>query len=256
MGVASSCRRCPQGVWTVGTSHCSQKQPFARPDTSAVRHTGSCNSETDLLHDHCEPTGNTQIVTRHTAVTCFAQPPVIQWPVRRSRHTQGETFQALKHSRALRWFLWARDVSSIPDQYSCSGSQSNGLTHHIIWGWPEIHSWPGRLILITLESWLEDGCVGSFLEQEKWSLPQEWDPAVQAAPMVDYACPMCWLPAHTHVRRLQVLQSKCLRLLTGAPWYIGSRQIHEDLWVPFFAEHIRAGTTKFLLKLSRLWGTP
>ena len=45
-----------------------------------------------------------------------------------------------------------------------------------------------------------------------------------------------------HVRRLQVLQSKCLRLVTGAPWYLSSRQIHEDLGVPFLAEHIRALT--------------
>jgi len=36
-------------------------------------------------------------------------------------------------------------------------------------------------------------------------------------PMMDYACP-AWRPAaRTHVRRLQVLQSKCLRLATGAP---------------------------------------
>jgi len=71
--------------------------------------------------------------------------------------------------------------------------------------------------------------VGGSFPEQKWSLPQEWDPAVQAAVMMDYACPMWRLPAHTHVRRLQIFQSKCLRLLTGAPWYIGSRQIHEDL---------------------------
>jgi len=38
-------------------------------------------------------------------------------------------------------------------------------------------------------------------------------------PMMDYACP-AWSAARTHVRRLQVLQSKCLRLATGAPWYV------------------------------------
>jgi hypothetical protein len=36
-------------------------------------------------------------------------------------------------------------------------------------------------------------------------------------PMMDYAC-LAWRSAtHTHVRRLQMLQSKCLRLSTGAP---------------------------------------
>ena len=34
-------------------------------------------------------------------------------------------------------------------------------------------------------------------------------------PMMDYACPAWRTAARSHVRRLQVLQSKCLRLATG-----------------------------------------
>ena len=37
-------------------------------------------------------------------------------------------------------------------------------------------------------------------------------------PMIDYACPAWRSAARTHVRRLQVLQSKCLRLAAGALW--------------------------------------
>ena len=37
-----------------------------------------------------------------------------------------------------------------------------------------------------------------------------------------------------------MLQFKCLRLAIGAPWYVSNRQIHEDLGVLFFADHIRA----------------
>ena len=37
-----------------------------------------------------------------------------------------------------------------------------------------------------------------------------------------------------------MLQSKCLRLATGATWYVSNRQIQEDLGVPLFADHIRA----------------
>ena len=44
---------------------------------------------------------------------------------------------------------------------------------------------------------------------------------------------------------LQVLQSKCLRLATGAPWYVSNRQIHEDLCVPLFLDHIMAVTASF-----------
>jgi len=36
-------------------------------------------------------------------------------------------------------------------------------------------------------------------------------------PMMDYACPARRSAARTHVRRLQMLQSKSLRLATGAP---------------------------------------
>jgi len=50
-------------------------------------------------------------------------------------------------------------------------------------------------------------------------------------PMMDYECPAWRSAVRSHVRRLQVLQSKCLRLPTGAPWYVRTRQIHEDLGV-------------------------
>jgi len=42
-----------------------------------------------------------------------------------------------------------------------------------------------------------------------------------------------------------VLQYKCLRLATSAPWYVSNRQIHEDLSVPLFADHITALTESF-----------
>ena len=48
----------------------------------------------------------------------------------------------------------------------------------------------------------------------------------------------------------QVLQSKCLRLVTGAPWYLSNRQILEDLGVPLLADHIRALTESFDSKLA------
>jgi hypothetical protein len=60
------------------------------------------------------------------------------------------------------------------------------------------------------------------------------------SPLMDYACPAWRSVARTHARRLQAWQSKCLRLTTGSPWYVSNRQIHEDLGVPLFADHIRA----------------
>jgi len=67
---------------------------------------------------------------------------------------------------------------------------------------------------------------------------------------MDYACPGWSSATLSHVRRLQVFQSKCLRLATGAPWYVSNRQIHEDLGVPLFADQIRALTDSFDSKLA------
>jgi hypothetical protein len=69
-------------------------------------------------------------------------------------------------------------------------------------------------------------------------------------PMIDYACPAWRTAACSHVQKMQVLQSKCLRLATGAPWYVSNRQIHEDLGVPLFADHVRALTASFDSKLA------
>jgi hypothetical protein len=68
-------------------------------------------------------------------------------------------------------------------------------------------------------------------------------------PMMDYACPVWRSAARSHIRKLQVLQSKCLRIATGAPRYISNRQIHEDLGVSLFADQIRALTESFDSKL-------
>jgi len=69
-------------------------------------------------------------------------------------------------------------------------------------------------------------------------------------PMMDYACTAWRSAARSQVRRLHVLQSKCLRPATGAPWYVINRQIHEDLGVPLFSDHIRALTASFDSKLA------
>jgi hypothetical protein len=69
-------------------------------------------------------------------------------------------------------------------------------------------------------------------------------------PTMDYACPAWRSAARSHVRRLHVLKSKCLRLAAGAPWYVRNRQIHEGLGVPLFADHIRALTERFDSKLA------
>lgn len=69
-------------------------------------------------------------------------------------------------------------------------------------------------------------------------------------PMMDYACPIWRSAADICVRKLHVLQSKCLRIAAISPWYIGYRQIHEDLGVAFFANYIKAVTERFSSNLA------
>jgi hypothetical protein len=67
--------------------------------------------------------------------------------------------------------------------------------------------------------------------------------------MMDYTCPIWRSAAHTHINKLQMLQSKCLRIATNAHWYVGNKHINEDLEIPFFADH-RALNESFDPKLA------
>ena len=69
-------------------------------------------------------------------------------------------------------------------------------------------------------------------------------------PMMGYACQAWRSAASTHVRKIQVIQSKCLRIATGAPLYVSNRQIHDDLGVLLFADNIRALTMSFDSKVA------
>jgi hypothetical protein len=69
-------------------------------------------------------------------------------------------------------------------------------------------------------------------------------------PVMDYACAVWRSAAHSHIQKLRVLQSKCLRIATISPWYIGNKQIHDDLGVPYFSDHIRHLTERFDSKLA------
>jgi hypothetical protein len=51
-------------------------------------------------------------------------------------------------------------------------------------------------------------------------------------PVMDSACPVWTSAARSHIKKLQVLQSKCLRIATSSPWYTGNRQNHDDFESP------------------------
>jgi hypothetical protein len=68
--------------------------------------------------------------------------------------------------------------------------------------------------------------------------------------VMDFTFPAWRSAAPTNVRKLQVLQSKCICFVTVALWHLSNRQIDEDLGVPLFADHIRALSGIFDSKLA------
>jgi hypothetical protein len=69
-------------------------------------------------------------------------------------------------------------------------------------------------------------------------------------PKMDYACPIWRSAASSHFKKLQVLQYKCLRIARTNFGTLLTGKIHEELGIPFFADHIRALTESFDSKLT------
>jgi hypothetical protein len=60
--------------------------------------------------------------------------------------------------------------------------------------------------------------------------------------MIEYACAIWSSATGSHVRKLHVLQSKRLLIATNAPLNVSNTQIHKNVRLPFFTDHIRALT--------------
>lgn len=58
----------------------------------------------------------------------------------------------------------------------------------------------------------------------------------------------CAKPTNTKI--IQRLQSKILRMILNAPWYVSNKTIHDDLGIPFVEEEIHRLATNYIRKLS------
>ncbi|PNF30905.1 hypothetical protein B7P43_G03641 [Cryptotermes secundus] len=58
----------------------------------------------------------------------------------------------------------------------------------------------------------------------------------------------CARPSNTKI--LQTFQSKTLRRITGAPWYVTNRTTHNDLNIPFITEEIRKHATRHRTRIT------
>jgi hypothetical protein len=53
----------------------------------------------------------------------------------------------------------------------------------------------------------------------------------------------CSKPSYTKI--LQSFQSKTLRMISGAPWYVSNQTLHEDLKIPLIQDMIKCNINKY-----------
>jgi hypothetical protein len=139
--------------------------------------------------------------------------------------------------------LFAKTVgaSRNPDQYSSSGSQSNGSMTPVILGWILINGSPGRNKFLTWDKAAQrTGTLGPLLNRRNGLSIRNGVLLYKQlnCPMMDYGCPVWRSAARSHIKKLQVMQSKCLCIATNTPWYICDRKIHDDFKIPYLSDHI------------------
>lgn len=69
-------------------------------------------------------------------------------------------------------------------------------------------------------------------------------------PVWTYGLQLWGTTSNSNVEILQRYQSKTLRIIANAPWYMTNRQIHRDLNVPFIRDDINKFSTRYLDRLS------
>nr|CAD7424542.1 unnamed protein product [Timema monikensis] len=68
-------------------------------------------------------------------------------------------------------------------------------------------------------------------------------------PIINYACHAWGHLADTYMRRMQVFQSVCLRIILGVPWYVRNETLHRDLDMPTIKDHFRGLAQSFYSRL-------
>lgn len=73
-------------------------------------------------------------------------------------------------------------------------------------------------------------------------------------PLILYAAPVWGQCATTHIHKMQVLQSKVLRVISNAPWFVRNDALHTDFKIPTIKNYIRELSVSFFNKLSKASG--
>jgi hypothetical protein len=154
------------------------------------------------------------------------------------------TLSPSTYQRTRRCFSPAGASGSLV-QFCCSRSQSLRVDTARIW-WVTLEKrlpWSSHIDQVRKKAVQKLEVLGSILNRRGLSIRNGVLLYRQLIrPIIDYACSIWRSPGRSHITKLQVLQSKCLRIATGDPWYNSNSQIREDLGVAFFADHIKALT--------------
>uniref|UniRef100_A0A170VBI3 Reverse transcriptase n=1 Tax=Triatoma infestans TaxID=30076 RepID=A0A170VBI3_TRIIF len=71
------------------------------------------------------------------------------------------------------------------------------------------------------------------------------------APIWTYGLELYGSAKRSNINRLQTLQSKILRRIVNAPFYVSNLTIHKDLKIPFISELTKTRYNKFTTKLNQ-----
>lgn len=73
-------------------------------------------------------------------------------------------------------------------------------------------------------------------------------------PLILYAVPVWGKCAPTHINKIQVLQSKVLRVISNAPWFVRNDALHTDFQLPTIKNYIKEVSISFFSHLNNASG--
>ncbi|KAL4096526.1 hypothetical protein QTP88_021465 [Uroleucon formosanum] len=73
-------------------------------------------------------------------------------------------------------------------------------------------------------------------------------------PLLLYAVPVWGQCAPTHINKIQVLQSKVLRVISNAPWFVRNDALHTDFNLPTIKNYIKDQSASFFCHLRKASG--
>lgn len=67
-------------------------------------------------------------------------------------------------------------------------------------------------------------------------------------PSLCYACPVWYKAANSHIKKLQIIQNKCLKIIHNKNWRFSSNALHEETGYSFLRDFIHTLSNNFFIK--------